>query len=92
MNQARRQTRRRSAAHRMGVRCVFCCNNGKEVTGLITMNDAREFIRATSPWVAMGLLVAILMIQGAASTKMQRMKPPRTTEWTECLWKCASDC
>ena len=23
MNQARRQTRRRSAAHRMGVRCVF---------------------------------------------------------------------
>ena len=69
MNQARRQTRRRSAAHRMGVRCVFCCNNGKEVTGLLTMNDAREFIRATSPWAAMGLLVAILVIRGAASTK-----------------------
>ena len=36
---------------------------------MITMNDAREFIRATSPWVAMGLLVAILMIRGTASTK-----------------------
>ena len=36
---------------------------------MITMNDAREFIRATSPWVAMGLLVAIQVIRGAASTK-----------------------
>ena len=36
---------------------------------MITMNDAREFIRSTSPWVAMGLLVAILVIRGAASTK-----------------------
>ena len=39
------------------------------MTGLITMNDVREFIRAASPWVAMGLLVAILMIRGAVSTK-----------------------
>ena len=39
------------------------------MTGLIAMNDVREFIRAASPWVAMGLLVAILMIRGTASTK-----------------------
>lgn len=62
------------------------------MTGLIAMNDVREFVRAASPWVAMGLLVAILVIRGTASTKMQRMKPPRTTEWMECLWECASDC
>ena len=37
--------------------------------GLIAMNDVKEFIRAASPWVAMGLLVAILVIRGAASTK-----------------------
>ena len=35
MNQARRQTLRRSAAHRIGVRCVFCCKNGKEGIGLM---------------------------------------------------------
>ena len=33
------------------------------------MNDVRDFIRAASPWVAMGLLVTILVIRGAASTK-----------------------
>jgi len=33
------------------------------------MSGFKEFIRAASPWVAMGLLVAILVIQGAASTK-----------------------
>ena len=33
------------------------------------MNDVKECIRAASPWVAMGLLVAILVIRGAASTK-----------------------
>ena len=36
---------------------------------MIAMNDVRECIRAASPWVAMGLLVAILVIRGAASTK-----------------------
>ena len=33
------------------------------------MSEFKEFIRAASPWVAMGLLVAILVIRGAASTK-----------------------
>ena len=36
---------------------------------MIAMSGFKEFIRAASPWVAMGLLVAILVIQGAASTK-----------------------
>ena len=38
------------------------------MTGLIAMNDVREFIRAASPWVAMGLLVAILVMLGSATT------------------------
>ena len=29
------------------------------MTGLIAMNDVREFIRAASPWAAMGLLVGM---------------------------------
>ena len=33
---------------------------------MIAMNEVRDFIRAASPWVAMGLLV---VIRGAASTK-----------------------
>ena len=48
MNQASRQTLRRSAAHNVGRYCVFCCKNGKEVAGLIAMDDVREFLRAAS--------------------------------------------
>ena len=39
------------------------------MAGLIAMDDVREFLRAASLWVAMGLLAAILVIRGAASTK-----------------------
>ena len=31
----------RSAAHGNGVRCVFCCRNGKKVIAMIAMNDVR---------------------------------------------------
>ena len=41
------------------------------------MNSILDFIRAAAPWVAMGLLVVILAVRGAAQKKKGRKQDGR---------------
>ena len=64
MNQASRQTLRRSAVHNVGRYCVFCCKNGKEVIGLIAM---KQKIRTASLLLLMVLETGLVLM--ACGTK-----------------------
>ncbi len=52
------------------------------------MNAFLDFIRAAAPWVAMGLLVIIFCVRGAAKNKNEKSRTAIMAQ-RECAWECA---
>lgn len=55
------------------------------------MHQILDFMRAAAPWAAIGSLLVILAVRGAAE-KRKAKGGKATTVWRVCVWECVSEC